>query len=180
MQSYLSSHYTILFPTHTHTQVSWDDIGGQAGVKQRLKEAVEWPLRHPDAFARMGIRPPRGVLLYGPPGCSKTLTARALATMSGYNFVAVKGPELLSKWVGDSERAVKCEPFKLCCTSIYILSIFAKCVNLSLSIYREVFRKARATAPAVIFFDEIDALAGRRGGSGMLMLFVVRSSGFPV
>jgi hypothetical protein len=75
--------------------VRWDDIGGQHDIKQRLKEAVEWPFQHPDAFQRMGIRPPRGVLLYGPPGCSKTMLAKALASQSGLNFIAVKGPEVL-------------------------------------------------------------------------------------
>ncbi|KAI9287176.1 P-loop containing nucleoside triphosphate hydrolase protein [Umbelopsis sp. AD052] len=88
-------------------KVYWSDIGGQADVKSKLKESVEWPLKHPEAFARMGIRPPKGVLLYGPPGCSKTLMAKALATEAGLNFIAVKGPELFSKWVGESERAVR-------------------------------------------------------------------------
>ncbi|GLE01644.1 hypothetical protein PINS_up010478 [Pythium insidiosum] len=117
--------------------VLWQDIGGQHMIKQQLKEAVEWPLRHPEAFVRMGIRPPKGVLLYGPPGCSKTLTAKALATESGMNFIAIKGPELFSKWVGESEKAVQ-----------------------------SVFRKARAAAPTVVFFDEIDAIATQRGGDG--------------
>ncbi|KAJ9128233.1 hypothetical protein QFC24_000525 [Naganishia onofrii] len=114
--------------------VRWSDIGGQTEVKQKLKECVEWPLTHPETFTRLGVAPPRGVLLYGPPGCSKTLTAKALATESGINFMAVKGPELLNKFVGESERAV-----------------------------REVFRKARAASPSIIFFDEIDALATSRG-----------------
>ncbi|KAJ0395547.1 hypothetical protein ATCC90586_007772 [Pythium insidiosum] len=118
-------------------RVLWQDIGGQHMIKQQLQEAVEWPLRHPDAFVRMGIRPPKGVLLYGPPGCSKTLTAKALATESGMNFIAIKGPELFSKWVGESEKAVQ-----------------------------SVFRKARAAAPTVVFFDEIDAIATQRGGDG--------------
>ena len=117
--------------------VLWDDVGGQEETKRRLKEAVDWPLRHPEAFARMGIRAPRGVLLYGPPGCSKTLMAKALATETQLNFIAVKGPELFSKWVGESERAVQ-----------------------------QVFRKARAAAPSIVFFDEIDALAVQRGSSG--------------
>ncbi|PIA16962.1 AAA-domain-containing protein [Coemansia reversa NRRL 1564] len=116
--------------------VRWDDIGGQATTKQQLREAVEWPLRHPDAFARMSVRPPKGVLLYGPPGCSKTLTARALASETGLNFLAVRGPELFSKWVGESEKAV-----------------------------RAVFQRARAAAPAIVFFDEFDALAVRRGAT---------------
>ncbi|XP_038062982.1 ATPase family protein 2 homolog [Patiria miniata] len=117
-------------------RVHWSDIGGQATVKQKLKQAVEWPIKHPEAFQRMGITPPRGILMYGPPGCSKTLIAKALATESGLNFIAVKGPELFNKWVGESERAV-----------------------------REVFRKARTAAPAIIFFDEIDALAVERGSA---------------
>jgi len=103
--------------------VRWTDIGGQQVVKQKLKESVEWPLTYPEAFARLGVAPPRGVLLYGPPGCSKTLTAKALATESGVNFIAVKGPELLNKYVGESERAL-----------------------------REIFRKARGAAPTIIFF----------------------------
>lgn len=118
-------------------RVLWSDVGGQEETKRRLKEAVEWPLRHPEAFERMGIRPPRGVLLYGPPGCSKTLMAKALATETQLNFIAVKGPELFSKWVGESERAVQ-----------------------------TVFRKARSAAPSIVFFDEIDALAVQRGSSG--------------
>ena len=121
--------------------VSWDDIGGQTVLKRALHEAVQWPLRHPEAFARLGIRPPRGVLLYGPPGCSKTLAAKALAAEGRTNFLAVKGPELFSKWVGESERAVAA-----------------------------LFRRARAAAPSIIFFDEIDALAAKRAsgaeGSG--------------
>ncbi|KAJ2827008.1 AAA+-type ATPase [Coemansia erecta] len=117
--------------------VQWSDIGGQHETKQLLRESVEWPLKHAGAFERMGIRPPKGILLYGPPGCSKTLTAKALATEAGLNFIAVRGPELLSKWVGESEKAV-----------------------------REVFRKARAAAPSIVFFDEIDALAVKRGASG--------------
>ncbi|KAJ2312858.1 AAA+-type ATPase, partial [Coemansia sp. RSA 2705] len=117
--------------------VLWSDIGGQHETKQLLRESVEWPLKHSAAFERMGIRPPKGILLYGPPGCSKTLTAKALATEAGLNFIAVRGPELLSKWVGESEKAV-----------------------------REVFRKARAAAPSIVFFDEIDALAVKRGASG--------------
>jgi SpoVK/Ycf46/Vps4 family AAA+-type ATPase len=118
-------------------KVKWTDIGGQEEVKQSLKEAVEWQFKHADAFKRMNIRPPRGILLYGPPGCSKTLMAKALATEANLNFLAVRGPELFSKWVGESERAV-----------------------------REVFRKARAAAPSIIFFDEIDGLGVERGSSG--------------
>ncbi|KAI7902225.1 P-loop containing nucleoside triphosphate hydrolase protein [Cokeromyces recurvatus] len=118
-------------------KVYWSDIGGQSDIKQRLKESVEWPLQHPEAFVRLGIRPPKGILLYGPPGCSKTLMAKALATEAGSNFIAVKGPELFSKWVGESEKAV-----------------------------HEVFRKARAASPSIIFFDEIDALTVKRGSHG--------------
>jgi len=95
---------------------------------------VEWPLKNPDIFKRMGIRPPKGILLYGPPGCGKTLLARAVATESEANFITIKGPEVFSKWVGESEKAI-----------------------------REVFRKARMAAPAVIFFDEFDSLVPRRG-----------------
>ncbi|KAF9651602.1 AAA family ATPase [Thelephora ganbajun] len=116
--------------------VKYSDIGGQHHVVQKLKEAVEWPLKHPEAFARLGVRAPKGVLLYGPPGCSKTLLVRACATESAINFVAVKGPELLNKFVGESERAV-----------------------------RETFRKARAAAPCIIFFDEIDGLAVSRSST---------------
>ncbi|KAK4050922.1 AAA+-type ATPase [Microbotryomycetes sp. JL221] len=115
-------------------KVYWKDIGGQQTVKQRLKESVEWPLLHPDAFKRLGVKPPKGILLYGPPGCSKTLIAKALATEGGLNFIAVKGPEVFNKYVGESEKAV-----------------------------REVFRKARAAAPSVVFLDEIDSLAPARG-----------------
>ncbi|KAI7869442.1 P-loop containing nucleoside triphosphate hydrolase protein [Spinellus fusiger] len=118
-------------------KVYWSDVGGQQETKQRLKESVEWPLQHPEAFERLGIRPPKGILLYGPPGCSKTLMAKALATEAGSNFIAVKGPELFSKWVGESEKAV-----------------------------REVFRKARAASPSIVFFDEIDALTVKRGAEG--------------
>ncbi|RLE48477.1 MAG: AAA family ATPase [Candidatus Methanomethylicota archaeon] len=114
--------------------VRWDDIGGLEEVKQELREAVEWPIKYPDAFKRVGIKPPKGVLLYGPPGCGKTLLAKAVATESEANFISVKGPEILSKWVGESEKAI-----------------------------REVFRKARMSAPSIIFFDEIDAIAPMRG-----------------
>ncbi|XP_073497488.1 ATPase family gene 2 protein homolog A isoform X2 [Phyllobates terribilis] len=117
--------------------VSWSDIGGLENVKLKLKQAVEWPLKHPGSFIRMGIQPPKGVLLYGPPGCSKTMIAKAVANESGLNFLTVKGPELMNKYVGESERSV-----------------------------REIFRKARAVSPAVLFFDEIDALAVERGSSG--------------
>ncbi len=117
--------------------VKWDDIGGLENVKQDLSEAVEWPLKTPEVFTRMGVRPPKGILLYGPPGTGKTLLAKAVANESEANFILVKGPELLSKWVGESEKAV-----------------------------RKVFEKARQTSPSIIFFDEIDSLAPRRGASG--------------
>ncbi len=115
-------------------EVRWDDIGGLDDVKQQVREAIEWPLKYPHLFEQMGIRPPKGILLYGPPGCGKTLLAKAAATESGANFIAVKGPEILSKWVGESEKAI-----------------------------REIFRRARQVAPAIIFFDEIDAIAPARG-----------------
>ena len=114
--------------------VRWTDIGGLEEVKQQLREAVEWPLKYPDSFRRLGIDPPKGILLYGPPGTGKTLLAKAVATESEANFVSIKGPEVFSKWVGESERAV-----------------------------RELFRKARQVAPSIIFIDEIDALAPMRG-----------------
>ncbi|XP_050347288.1 ribosome biogenesis protein SPATA5 isoform X2 [Nymphalis io] len=114
--------------------VRWTDIGGQDDLKLKLRQAVEWPLKHADSFLRLGVRPPSGVLLYGPPGCSKTMIAKALATESGLNFLSIKGPELFSKWLGESERAV-----------------------------RDLFTKARQVAPSVIFFDEMDAIGGERG-----------------
>ena len=114
--------------------VVFEDIGGLVEVKQELEEAVEWPLKHKDAFSRLGVKPPKGVLMYGPPGTGKTLLAKAVAHESEANFILVKGPELLSKWVGESEKAV-----------------------------RKVFEKARQTSPTIIFFDEIDSLAPRRG-----------------
>ncbi|KAK6124822.1 hypothetical protein DH2020_041438 [Rehmannia glutinosa] len=115
-------------------KVGWEDVGGQTEVKVQLMEAVQWPQKHKDAFERIGTRPPTGILLFGPPGCSKTLLARAVASEAGLNFLAVKGPELFSKWVGESEKAV-----------------------------RSLFAKARANAPSIIFFDEIDGLAIIRG-----------------
>jgi len=116
-------------------KVKWGDVGGLEKAKQQLKEAVEWPLKYPEIFKRMGIRPPRGILLYGPSGCGKTMLAKAVATESEANFISVKGPEVLSKWVGESEKAV-----------------------------RDIFKKARQVAPCIVFFDEIDAIASRRGG----------------
>ena len=115
-------------------EVKWEEIGGLEEVKQELREAVEWPLKYPEAFKRLGIRPPKGILLFGPPGTGKTLLAKAAATESQANFIAVRGPEILSKWVGESEKAI-----------------------------REIFRRARQAAPAIIFFDEIDAIAPMRG-----------------
>jgi transitional endoplasmic reticulum ATPase len=116
--------------------IKWEDIGGLESAKQELREAVEWPLKYPESFDKFGVTPPRGVLIYGPPGTGKTLLAKAVANESKANFIAVKGPELLSKWVGESEKGV-----------------------------REVFRKARQTAPTVIFFDEIDSIASARSGA---------------
>ncbi|MCH7966771.1 MAG: CDC48 family AAA ATPase [Thaumarchaeota archaeon] len=114
--------------------VSWDDVGGLDKLKEELREAIEWPLKHKEAFEYAKIKPPKGVLLYGPPGTGKTLIAKAIATTTESNFISIKGPELLSKWVGESEKGV-----------------------------REIFRKARQVAPCIIFFDEIDALVPRRG-----------------
>lgn len=114
--------------------VSWEDVGGLEEVKSELTEAVEWPLKYPEVFAQLSTAPPRGILLFGPPGTGKTLLAKAVANESESNFISIKGPELLSKWVGESEKGV-----------------------------REVFRKARQAAPSIIFFDEIDALIPKRG-----------------
>ncbi len=115
--------------------VGWEDIGGLSSIKQELQEAVEWPLKYQGVFTYADASPPKGILLYGPPGTGKTLMAKAAANESEANFISIKGPELLSKWVGESEKGV-----------------------------REVFRKARQAAPCIIFFDEIDAIAPRRGG----------------
>jgi len=118
--------------------VKWNDIGGLKEAKLELQEAVEWPLKYSEIFERMDARPPKGILLYGPPGTGKTLLAKAVANESEANFISIKGPEVLSKWVGESERAI-----------------------------REVFRKAKQAAPSIIFFDEIDAIAPTRGsGAG--------------
>jgi transitional endoplasmic reticulum ATPase len=115
-------------------KVKWTDIGGLDEIKQSLKEMIEWPLKSPESFKRLGIEPPKGILLYGAPGTGKTLLAKAVANESGANFISVKGPELKSKWVGESERMV-----------------------------RDLFRRAKQVAPCIIFFDEIDALAPKRG-----------------
>ncbi len=113
--------------------VHWNDIGGLHDVKQKLVEAIEWPLKFPDKFERLGIKPPKGILLYGPPGCGKTLLAKAVATEAEANFVTIKGPEVYSKWVGESEKAI-----------------------------REVFRKARQASPCIIFLDEIETIVPRK------------------
>ncbi len=114
--------------------VKWTDIGGLAEVKEELQEAIEWPLKYPEIFAYMNTAPPKGVLLYGPPGTGKTMLAKAVANESEANFISIKGPEVLSKWVGESEKAI-----------------------------REVFKKARQAAPTIIFFDELDSITPVRG-----------------
>ena len=114
--------------------VNWDDVGGLDELKDELREAVEWPVKHKEAYDYVDVEAPKGVLLYGPPGTGKTLIAKALAKMTESNFISIKGPELLSKWVGESEKGV-----------------------------REIFRKARQAAPCIIFLDEVDALVPRRG-----------------
>ena len=114
--------------------ITWKQVGGLEDTKQELREAVEWPLKYPDVFERLQTKPPKGILLFGPPGTGKTLLAKAVANESECNFIAVKGPELLSKWVGESEKGV-----------------------------REIFRKARQASPSIIFFDEVDALVPKRG-----------------
>ena len=117
--------------------VSWDDVGGLDELKEELQEAIEWPLKHKEAFEYAHVKPPKGVLLYGPPGTGKTLIAKAVAKTTESNFISIKGPELLSKWVGESEKGV-----------------------------REIFRKARMAAPCIIFLDEVDALVPKRGSGG--------------
>ena len=120
----------------TQPTETWDDVGGLEEAKQQLREIIEWPLKYPELYTHLNSNPPNGILLFGPPGTGKTLLAKALAHESEINFISVKGPEFLSKWVGESEKAV-----------------------------RETFRKARAASPCIIFFDEIDAIAGLRGRS---------------
>ncbi|MDD5417692.1 MAG: CDC48 family AAA ATPase [Candidatus Nanoarchaeia archaeon] len=115
-------------------KVHWEDIGGLKDTKEKLIESVEWPLKSPDSFRRLGIEPAKGILLYGPPGCGKTMLAKAIATESKANFISIKASEIMSKWVGESEKAI-----------------------------REIFRKARQASPSIIFFDEIDAIAPKRG-----------------
>jgi transitional endoplasmic reticulum ATPase len=114
--------------------VKWSDVGGLENVKQELKETVEWPIKFPQNFEKMGIKPPKGVLIFGPPGCGKTLLAKAIANESEANFISVKGPEILSKWVGESEKGI-----------------------------RQIFKKAKQSAPTIIFFDEVDAITSMRG-----------------
>jgi transitional endoplasmic reticulum ATPase len=115
-------------------KVTWESVGGLGQIKQELIEAIEWPLKRPERFEQMGIKPPKGILLYGPPGTGKTLIAQAVANETNANFISVRGPQMLSKWVGESERAI-----------------------------REIFRKAKQVSPAIIFFDELDAIAPMRG-----------------
>ncbi|AJM91488.1 CDC48 family AAA ATPase [Nitrosopumilus piranensis] len=117
--------------------VGWDDVGGLDELKEELREAIEWPIKHKEAFDYVDVETPKGILLHGPPGTGKTLIAKALAKMTESNFISIKGPELLSKWVGESEKGV-----------------------------REIFRKARQAAPCIIFLDEVDALVPRRGSGG--------------
>ncbi len=120
----------------TKPNVKWKDIGGLDDVKEKIKESIEWPLKDPESFRKFGIKAPKGILLYGPPGTGKTLLAKAVANESDANFIAVKGPELISKWVGESEKHI-----------------------------REIFKKARQLAPSIIFFDEFDSITKVRGSS---------------
>jgi len=115
--------------------VKWEDVGGLDDVKKRLMEAVEWPLEYPELFAKANTNPPKGILLYGLPGTGKTLVAKAVANESEVNFISIKGPELVSKFVGESERGI-----------------------------REVFRKAKQASPCILFFDELDSVVPRRSG----------------
>ncbi|MDP3105334.1 MAG: CDC48 family AAA ATPase [Candidatus Methanoperedens sp.] len=115
-------------------EVKWEDVGGLDSARQEIIEAVEWPIKSPEKFERMGIRPPKGILLYGPPGTGKTLLAKAVANESSANFISIRGPQLMSKWLGDSEKAI-----------------------------RDIFKKARQVAPSILFLDELDAIAPIRG-----------------
>jgi transitional endoplasmic reticulum ATPase len=117
--------------------VKWDDVGGLDNIKEELKEAIEWPLKYSDVFKKANTNPPKGILLYGAPGTGKTLLAKAVANESGVNFISVKGPSLISKYVGESERGI-----------------------------REVFKKAKQASPTILFFDEIDSLVPKRGSGG--------------
>jgi transitional endoplasmic reticulum ATPase len=117
-------------------KVGWEDVGGLAEVKAKLKEVVEWPLKYPESFERLGIQPPKGVLLYGPPGCGKTLLAKAVANESEANFISVRGSDILSKWFGETEKRLG-----------------------------DIFKKAKQVSPCLVFFDEFDALAPMRGGA---------------
>ncbi|WP_062087681.1 CDC48 family AAA ATPase [Sulfolobus acidocaldarius] len=145
-------------------KVNWNDIGGLDNVKQQLREAVEWPLRFPELFTKSGVTPPKGILLFGPPGTGKTMLAKAVATESGANFIAVRGPEILSKWVGKTMLA-KAVATESGANFIAVRGpeILSKWVGESEKAIREIFRKARQAAPTVIFFDEIDSIAPIRG-----------------
>jgi transitional endoplasmic reticulum ATPase len=115
-------------------KVSWKDLGGLGPIKQELIESIEWPLKRPEKFRQMGIRPPKGILLYGPPGTGKTMIAQAVANETNANFISIRGPQMLSKWVGESEKAI-----------------------------REIFKKAKQVSPSIVFFDELDSIAPFRG-----------------
>ena len=117
-------------------EVTWDEIGGLEDVKNRLKESVEWPLTKPELFEHFGIKPPRGIVMFGAPGTGKTLLAKAIANEAQANFISIKGPEMISKWVGESERAV-----------------------------REIFKKAKQSSPSIIFLDEFESIAGMRSAN---------------
>jgi transitional endoplasmic reticulum ATPase len=115
-------------------KVSWKDLGGLGQLKQELIESIEWPLKRPEKFRQMGIHPPKGILLYGPPGTGKTMIAQAVANETNANFISIRGPQMLSKWVGESEKAI-----------------------------REIFKKAKQVSPSIVFFDELDSIAPFRG-----------------